>query len=300
MKKYRKILNIIMALILAASVLPGGDIVSYADEITDGITEDVEEEFEEDAEEEFTEEIAEDVEAEFTEDVPEELPDVIPDETAPDDEEGFGEALFYVEIKYYRPYKTATYELEYYEDNGHLVICGYRGVAGGEPVIPARINDVPVTIISESAFKDCSGFTGKLVIPEGVVLINYNAFKDCSGLESISFPASLVDGVSASVTEGCSGLREVINNRDKTCWLNKGDFTWVDKATGEPLQTTYDGSSAKLLNGTAVTDGGYCKPYADAAYELKYRISGEQISIIGCTGKRIQMVVGTLGRRGMR
>ncbi|MCR5503713.1 MAG: leucine-rich repeat domain-containing protein [Lachnospiraceae bacterium] len=244
-----------MALVLAVSALPGGSIVSRADEIpeevTGGITGGI-------IDETAKEPVA-DIEEEIAEELPEEIPDAIPDE-------------------------TATYELEYREENeGSLTISGIRGVAGGELVIPARINDVPVTVISENAFVDCRGFTGKLVIPEGVGFVNNNAFKDCSGLESISLPASLNFGIQASVTEGCSGLREVINNSDKTCWLNEGDFTWVDKATGKPLEKNYYGD-VKLVNGTAVTDGGYCKPYADAAYALKYRISGEEISIIGCIG----------------
>ena len=51
-------------------------------------------------------------------------------------------------------------------------------------VIP---QDGSVTSIGFSAFRDCSGLTGELVIPEGVTSIGGYAFRGCSGLESITF-----------------------------------------------------------------------------------------------------------------
>ncbi len=325
MKKYRKILSVITAMVLAASTLPGGEVVSRADEPAEEISsaftdetaefaekataeagEEVPEEAPDMPADAFTKDVEEDAPAEFPEGVAEdaevEVPDVPADDTSKDvtedtaaeftnapteeimedttqeEPETFAdEPLSWVEYHYYRPYKTASYELKYGDEDGRRKIRGYRGEAKGKLVIPAKIDDIPVEVISEGSFSGCSGFTGSLVIPEGVTFVNDYAFRDCSGLESISFPAGLA-WISTNAIDGCTGLREVINNSEISCRLPENDFNWIDKATGESI--------TGIKNGTAVIDGGYFKPYADASYELKYHISNEGISIIGCTGQR--------------
>ena len=62
-----------------------------------------------------------------------------------------------------------------------------------------------MTSIGESAFSDCSGLTGELIIPNSVTEIGDYAFSDCSGLTSVTIPNS-VTSIGESVFSNCSGL----------------------------------------------------------------------------------------------
>lgn len=61
-----------------------------------------------------------------------------------------------------------------------------------------------MTKIGDSAFKDCTGFTGELNIPDGVTTL-YFTFSGCTGFEG---KLAIPDSVTALVGtfSGCSGL----------------------------------------------------------------------------------------------
>lgn len=73
-------------------------------------------------------------------------------------------------------------------DGASVTVTGHVDgtAATGELVIPESVElygvEYPVTIIGNSAFYNCSGLTGSLVIPNSVITINNNAFYNCSGL----------------------------------------------------------------------------------------------------------------------
>ncbi|MBO4909126.1 MAG: leucine-rich repeat protein, partial [Lachnospiraceae bacterium] len=73
---------------------------------------------------------------------------------------------------------------KYSKDGDEVIILKHKDGenAAGELVIPESIDEKPVTVISDNAFKGCSGLTGGLTIPESVQVIGDNAFYGCTGL----------------------------------------------------------------------------------------------------------------------
>ncbi|MCL2073926.1 MAG: leucine-rich repeat protein [Marinilabiliaceae bacterium] len=69
-----------------------------------------------------------------------------------------------------------------------------------------------LTRIGQYAFT-ASGFTGNLIIPEGVTSIEMGAFRLCTGLDgTLTIPAS-VTSIGERAFRGCTNITEVINNR---------------------------------------------------------------------------------------
>lgn len=62
-----------------------------------------------------------------------------------------------------------------------------------------------ITAIGERAFIGCSGLTGTLTIPAGVITIYRNAFDTCTGFTALSLPASLTTIGPAAFSQ-CTGL----------------------------------------------------------------------------------------------
>ena len=60
-----------------------------------------------------------------------------------------------------------------------------------------------------SAFRNCSGLTGELNIPNSVTEIGMSAFKNCSGLNKVTIPNSVTKIYSEAFC-GCNGLTEII------------------------------------------------------------------------------------------
>ena len=79
----------------------------------------------------------------------------------------------------------------------------------GNVVIPESVtyNNITYSVasIETYAFENCSGLTGKLVIPDGVTSIGYGAFKGCSGLVGIVIPSG-VTIIKDWAFGDCSGL----------------------------------------------------------------------------------------------
>lgn len=82
-----------------------------------------------------------------------------------------------------------------YSDNGDgtCTITGYEGTASGNLVVPSDLNGLTVTVIGESAFLRCEGFTGNIVIPDTVTEIREGAFQRLENMTgTITFSQNLV------------------------------------------------------------------------------------------------------------
>ncbi len=100
-------------------------------------------------------------------------------------------------------YEDFTYGVS----GGTVTITKYTG-AGGNVVIPAVIDGVPVVGIGNSAFYICSGLTS-VTIPNSVTSIGSLAFGYCSGLTSVTIPNS-VTSIGSDAFSNCSGLTSII------------------------------------------------------------------------------------------
>ena len=109
---------------------------------------------------------------------------------------------------------TGTYTVEnkfeytVNKDKTSCTITGYVGQQSGDLVIPGEIDGYKVTAIEDYAFYYCSGFTGKVVIPDSVEVIGYAAFAGCYRITAIEFPKELLT-IEADAFLGCHGLTSV-------------------------------------------------------------------------------------------
>jgi len=94
----------------------------------------------------------------------------------------------------------------FYYDMSVLIIKKYTGNAATLN-IPAHIQDLPVTIIGESAFRDCKSLTS-IIIPSSVTYIEHDAFYGCSSLTSITIPSSVMS-IGDRAFYGCSSLTRI-------------------------------------------------------------------------------------------
>lgn len=106
-------------------------------------------------------------------------------------------------------YTPVTSEDEAFEP--YNKIAGYN--AGDDStetvvVIPSDIEDVPVTIISASAFSGRTTLT-EVVIPDTITTIENAAFMNCTSLETIIIPDS-VTYIGESAFQGCTALKNVV------------------------------------------------------------------------------------------
>ena len=74
---------------------------------------------------------------------------------------------------------------------------------------------IPASVVSieGSAFSDCSGIVGTLVIPDNVTNIGYHAFYNCTGITSVTI-GEKVSAIGQDAFYGCSGLTSVVFNAD--------------------------------------------------------------------------------------
>ena len=81
-------------------------------------------------------------------------------------------------------------KFQYRAETDHIVIEKYLDDTETECNIPARIKNLPVTEIGNSAFSGNNALT-KVIIPEGVTTIGDYAFHSCYNLTDVTFPSTL-------------------------------------------------------------------------------------------------------------
>ena len=97
-------------------------------------------------------------------------------------------------------------DFSYASSSSAVTITGYRG-AGGTVVIPAVINDLPVTAIGVSAFNAKTNLTS-ITIPSGVKDIGDSAFRGCTNLASVSIPDT-VTRIGSRAFRSCTKLATI-------------------------------------------------------------------------------------------
>lgn len=145
-----------------------------------------------------------------------------------------------------------------YKDNGDgtCTITTYKGEQAGDLVIPREINGLAVTIIGDSyfagimgrsAFTDCTGFTGNLIIPDSVTRIELCAFSGCSGLTGTLVIPNSVTHIGMSAFDGCSGFTGTVVIPNNVTTIEPGVFTRcsgiasIDISAQNPYYATLDG-----------------------------------------------------------
>ena len=88
----------------------------------------------------------------------------------------------------------------------HLETIEQRAFINCTELTEITISD-SVTYICYNAFEGCEGLT-KITIPDSVTCINSDAFKNCTGLTEITIPASVND-IGYPLFSGCSNLQSV-------------------------------------------------------------------------------------------
>lgn len=108
----------------------------------------------------------------------------------------------------------------------YIKIVGYNlndAKEGEVIVMPDNVDDVPVTIVSASAFAG-KELLGEVIIPEGITTIENSAFRNCKDLKIVVIPDS-VTSIGESAFQGCPSLEYVlIGNGVKTI----GDIAFKD------------------------------------------------------------------------
>lgn len=94
------------------------------------------------------------------------------------------------------------------KDGTNCTITNYEGVESGDLTIPETLDGYTVTAIEGYAFYYCSGFTGRLTIPDTVETIGKSAFAGCYNLTSVQLPANL-RVLSDGAFTGCRSLTEI-------------------------------------------------------------------------------------------
>lgn len=83
-------------------------------------------------------------------------------------------------------------DLKYKVYSDHAVLSYCNRNAEGEIIISKKINNVPVTHIASSAFRDCNKISS-ITIPDSVISIGISAFENCKKLSSVKIPESVTD-----------------------------------------------------------------------------------------------------------
>lgn len=96
------------------------------------------------------------------------------------------------------------YEYAVYAD--HISILDYWG-DGGEVIVPAEIDGLPVTVLEEYAFGGNDTLT-RIELPDSLITIGDSAFAFCKNLKSVVIPEN-VSEIGASMFAYCENLEEV-------------------------------------------------------------------------------------------
>ena len=105
--------------------------------------------------------------------------------------------------------KKGVFSYSVNKDGNTCTITNFEGKQMGDLIIPETLDGYTVTAIKDFAFYYCTGFTGKLVIPDTVEKIGVASFAGCYNLMEIDLPQNLRHiGLGAFI--GCKGISNVV------------------------------------------------------------------------------------------
>ena len=193
------------------------------------------------------------------------------------------------------------------DSDGVLTISGMGAMANynskeDQPWYPYRdeyktlVLENGISSIGNSAFWDCSGFTGSLTIPDSVTSIGNVAFRDCSGFTSSLTIGNSVTSIGDQAFCGCSGFTDVFFvgdapsvtsasstypsfNTDVILHYIPGQSGWTDSDAYDAEAGTWNGYQLEewsgldvtFISGTAFLDTGW----GDDKFELYPRIQNK-------------------------
>ena len=104
------------------------------------------------------------------------------------------------------------FEYELIADGTEIKITGYNGDT--VLVVPSTINELPVTIVGEAAFKNCKDIE-TAIISDGILTIEKFAFSNCSNLKFVECVGQLEEILDYAF-EDCTNLKQIIVWKDVT------------------------------------------------------------------------------------
>lgn len=118
--------------------------------------------------------------------------------------------------------------------------------------IPASINELPVTAIAASAFKDCTQLES-IIIPESVKTIHAEAFSGCTALTSVTIPDSVTQ-IRDSAFSACTGLTDIVLGKGLTS-ISHGTFSGCTNLVNVTIPDTVKAiNSAAFMRCTSLTE----------------------------------------------
>lgn len=137
--------------------------------------------------------------------------------------------------------------------DGEIVITGYRGT-DRELVIPAEIENRPVTQIGEEAFYEYD--LTSIVFPKHLQIIGKNAFADCDCLTEITFSDSVIR-IDGGAFYDCGAL-EHVELPENLEYLGGGSFMYCEALAELEIPDGFVGFQVEYkawMKGTSVYQG---------------------------------------------
>lgn len=156
-----------------------------------------------------------------------------------------GLAAFFLTPKAPEPVKSC-----FTVESGVLYFDASLYTGGEELTVPATIDGMTVTIISENCFADCDQLTTIILpesvtvigdkafagcdslrgiyFPEGVLSIGANALAQCPVLEAVYFPGTIVE-IGEGCLDDCTSLQFIIYSGTYTQWRELYDGTFQNQ-----------------------------------------------------------------------
>ena len=168
-------------------------------------------------------------------------------------------------------------------DGTYYIVSGIGSCTDTDIVIPSTYNGIPVTIIGERAFYNCTGLTS-ITIPDSITSIENYAFYGCSGLTSITIPES-VTSIGIWAFAYCTGLTKIYYNAiecedfniDNSVFFNTGKFAdGIEVIIGKDVKKipsylfypySSDSSYAPNIKTATFEDGSVCKSIGESAFQ---------------------------------
>lgn len=147
------------------------------------------------------------------------------------------------------PNPTFVYEVN--PDGVSCTVTDYEGKQSGDLTVPESIDGYTVTAIGEGAFFRCTGFNGKLTIPDTVREIGAAAFFHCEDLTGALRLPTAIESIMPWAFEFCEGFTGELVFPASIQTVGRDAFSYCTGFTGDltiPAGVSMD-----------VTAIGYCK-----------------------------------------